>query len=237
MIQAADTPSAKTLADLAAVTLTIWHDPDCECPSDMYGWRLVSFSSKFSSYQDPDDFFGTQTYWQRTAAGERLRHRHYPLIGTRRKLDTGNAFLLDYFEHGSCVWSRSGTGPQCPWDNAEGAGILLWEGGRSTWWRKQDMEARRQSADAFLEEYTNWANGWCYGFTVDDPEGEIKDPSCGGFLDFAHLMQAAAESVAGRRVKVQGESQIGIVGPQDIQEKYLKILRDAGCSLVGEEDD
>lgn len=68
------------------------------------------------------------------------------------------AFRLSYFEHGSCVWSLQGQGPQCEFDSVSFAGVLVIEGDDDF-----DFESYAKSA---LEEYTSWCNGDVYGYTI-----------------------------------------------------------------------
>lgn len=71
-------------------------------------------------------------------------------------------------------------------DGAESAdGMLLWlhplkDMGAKTY------EARRKDAEAALNEYSDWANGAVYGYSVTCEEAEFED-SCGGFIGDDHF--------------------------------------------------
>ncbi len=88
-------PDAELRGDTLQVT--IHHDHDLEDPADNgdNNWKLYSFIDRHVNYKNHEEFFP-------------------PNIGLRKKLQVGLAFVLDYFEHGNCSWSRAGHGPQCP---------------------------------------------------------------------------------------------------------------------------
>lgn len=146
------------------VIVKILSDSEVMNPStdgDFYDntWKMVSFSRKHYNFQHPDNFDN---------------------IGIRRKLEVGTAFMFDYFEHGACKWSLSGAGPQCQWDTARNAGIMLFENPKDM--GAKTYEDRRQDAKNFLEIYTDWANGYGHGYSIETEEGEILK-SCWGFYD------------------------------------------------------
>ena len=181
-------------------TVTLMNDDSPENPADFRGaWKLYSFSRKFASFEDPENFFPDGK----------------PSIGLRRKLDTGLAFVLSYFEHGNCVWSRKGTGPQCQWDNVQVAGILIWEH------KPKDMGAksyddRAKDADGFLEMYTCWCNGEVYGYSVEEevmlPCGHTETKfidSCFGFYgnDMSYMAEQIREALDGEtEFEIKGEA-------------------------------
>lgn len=136
--------------------ISIYPDSDAECPSEWEGWRLVSFSHRHRSYEPPERYCkGLDTF-----GGPIPAH-----IGLSRKLATGTAFWLSYYEHGLCRWSLMGEGSQCRWDSTRLAGILLWERPPPelpAGYAKREADARR-----FLDTYTAWANGEVYGYDIE----------------------------------------------------------------------
>lgn len=179
--------------------LTLYANDDAEDPHDFCGsWTLHAFSRRHHHESDPSKFFDD---------------RGRPLIGIRRKLEVGTAFIVSYYEHGSCVWSVEGTGPQCQWDNVRKAGILVWEHPVADMGAKT-YEARQKDAASFLETYTCWCNGEVYGYSVDEvvtlPCGhtEIKHiDSCGGF--FGNDLAYMGESI---RAAIDGDTDVEIKG-------------------------
>ena len=170
-------------------TLTIGYDHDVERPDSTYdGWKPISFSRRHNNFVHPD---------------------HYCLskpenIGLRRKLEVGLAFWLSYYEHGLCRWSLRGEGSQCRWDSVDIAGLLIWTGKPSDMGART-YEDRAKDARNFLEEYTDWCNGNCYWFSLEDHQ-KILD-SCGGFIGTEPLTEAINEALDDSdRVMVKGEA-------------------------------
>ena len=139
--------------------LTIDYDQGCECPTEYGAWDMHSFSSRHCNFKNPDELFPAN-------------------IGLRRKLKCGTAFILSYFEHGYCMWSLSGEGPQCRWDTAQFAGILIYKD--PVKYLPKGWHKRAEMARSFLEEYTKWCNGEIYCYSIEDDD-EVVD-SCGGFI-------------------------------------------------------
>jgi hypothetical protein len=148
------------------------NDSDAECPIGQSGdsrEKIVSFGHRHSNYANPND------YLDRTNDGKAIFK-----LGIRRQLATSCAFVLSYHEHGSCVWSLMGEGPQCQWDTVQFAGI---------YWVPTDVpqDERRTYAKAALREYTDWCNGACYGYSIETEDGETVD-SCFGYIGDEYLM-------------------------------------------------
>ena len=173
-----------------AKILTIGYDSDVERPDSGYdGWRPVSFSCRHSNFEHPDRY--------------RLQRREN--IGLRRKLQVGLAFWLSYYEHSLCKWSLRGEGPQCPWDSVTMAGILIWTGKPAGIGAKTYAD-RATDARHFLEQYTDWCNGNCYWFSLDDTDGKLLD-CCGGFIGTDQLAEAINDVLKDSdRVIVEGEA-------------------------------
>lgn len=172
------------IMNTTAIKLVIkfWNDDCAESPADNDGqWKPYSFSHRHSNFTDPSDLGFDED--------------GHPEKELQAKLDAGLAFTLSYFEHGQCVWSIQGDGPQCRWDNVSFAGLLVWEHeeddiGATTY------EDRRKDAAAFIERFTLWCNGEVYGYTMEafrvcgscdqdvelsDEEAELDLPSVGGY--------------------------------------------------------
>lgn len=164
--------------------IRVEHDQDVDNPSEEGDgqWTLYSFNRNHSSFKHPEEL----------GLGA-LNEQGNPTVknpGLRRKLDVGLAFVLSYFEHGGCIWSLKGAGPQCRWDTVQVAGLLVWENKPSDMGPK-DFEGRRKDAAEFLKTYTAWCNGECYCYMVEDESGETVD-SCGGFIgpDLDYMFEA-----------------------------------------------
>ena len=124
-------------------------------------WRLISFNNRHISYENHEKYTN-------------------PDIGLRRKLEVGTAFYVDYFEHGDCKWSLSGTGPNCQWDTSRMAGIIIFDNVKDM--GAKTLEDRAKDAANFLQIYTDWSNGHGHGYVIQDEDGNDLD-SCFGFYD------------------------------------------------------
>jgi hypothetical protein len=157
-------------------------DSDTESPNGFdCGWKLYSFSRRHGSFKDPGSFdFDIQT-----------------------KVNKGEAYWLSYYEHGNCWWGRHDgkkpAGVEFQWDGREYAGLLVWED-------PTDPTPPAKSADSFLEEYTDWANGRCFRFLIVDDDKEVID-GCGGYIGVDYFADCVAEAIEGRgEVEFKGEA-------------------------------
>lgn len=173
-------------------TVTIENDQDTENPTSLDGrWKIYSFSTRHASYRSPDDFFGDNGR---------------PHLWLQNKLRVGLAHVLSYHEHGNCVWSLQGHGPQCPWDSVDVAGLAIWEEKPSHMGAKT-YEDRAADCEKFLECYTDWCNGACYYYRIErigkacvacgamTEEGSEDIASCGGFIGEEHLAECLQEAM------------------------------------------
>jgi len=185
------------------LVINFWHD---ECPDNPLEdgiWKMYSFSRRHSNHVDPEDV-GFE-YDDDGALG--------PDKDLQAKLNDGRAFLLDYYEHGQCMWSLSGGGPQCRWDTSRFAGILLWEA-ENEGAHPSTAEERTEWAKSAVEMFTSWCNGEVYGYTVEafrvcecceqdvelsEEEANLDLPSCGGYYsnDFAGMLEDIKCNIGG----------------------------------------
>lgn len=169
--------------------VTLLYDHDGECPSDHGTWKLVSFCSRHAAFEHPDNYFAE------------------PSIGFRRRLECGYVHVLSCYQHGGIVWSLKGEGPQCPWDTVQVAGLLIWQGSaREMRKHYPTLEERRNYARSFLQQYTAWANGECYGYVIENEKGDHLD-SCFGFVSDADTMfDQIREYTRGHEVEIRGDA-------------------------------
>jgi len=150
------------------ITVQLGHDCDVESPADYDGWAPYSFSTNHINFKHPEELDPSED--------EELK----------RKLDNGLAFFLSYYEHGRCLWSLQGEGPQCRWDSVGVAGLLVWEDDDDAIGAKTP-EDRRKDAQRFLDTWNAYVNGDVYYYSVLDSchecgsGGEVVE-SCGGFF-------------------------------------------------------
>jgi hypothetical protein len=169
--------------------VTIGYDSDgLENPAERdQEWTLYSFSSRHRSYKSPE----------KLGLSLSLNSDGVPDVeedvglGLEEKLQNGLAFWLSYYEHGECCWMLRGgpypAGVEFRWDGRSLAGLLVWKHSPDGLVVKT-YDERRKSAEAFLEEYNDWANGrgLCYQIekvetTVDGWERRTEVDSCCGF--------------------------------------------------------
>lgn len=60
--------------------------------------------------------------------------------------------------------------------------ILSWYGGKKL--TKTKMEKAKKQIEGEVELYNSWIEGSCYGYKIDDPDGNEIDDSCWGFYGY-----------------------------------------------------
>ena len=191
-----------SLADLCCngpkqrrLIIRIERDDDCPNPmTDCDGqWTLHSFSRRHYNFKDPDELgLGTNP-------------------GLRRKMQVGLAFVLSYYEHGNSLWmlkdGRTPAGVEFQWDGTRVAGLLIWDHKPGDMGAKS-YEDRAKDAQGFLDEYNEWCNGNCYGYSIETEDGEHVD-SCWGFIGsdvtMDYMFDQISESTEDAVVKVEGD--------------------------------
>jgi hypothetical protein len=197
-------------------------DEDCQSPAEEDGWKLYSFNSRHASFRDPYELL------KPVDAEGRVRAK---TVGLQRKLDTGTAFLLSYYEHGDGKWmvrgsDKAGSVPDKDFDFARTAGILIWEQPVGNLGAKTYGD-REKDAESFVELYSDWANGHCNGFTVyhakpmdedeDTPRKGRQIDSSFGFYGDRGLADAIREFL-----------------PEDATEENTFVTGDAAFLVEGE---
>ncbi len=188
---------------LKPAKLILEHDSDVENPcgqEEGWGWVVYSFNRRHTNFKDPFEFL------KRDGSGAN--------VGIQRRLDCGTAFLLSCYEHSGCSWSLKGEGFQCQWDTTQYAGIMIWQGKSKD--AGKTVKEREERARKAISVYSDWANGTCYYFRLEDMGGEELD-SCGGFIGDNDLEAAVLESIKRHEVEVTE-----VVGEAEWIWKYIK---------------
>jgi hypothetical protein len=173
---------------LKPAKLILEHDSDVENPcgkQDGWGWVVHSFNRRHSNCTDPSDFLN------RDGSGVN--------IGIQRRLDCGTAFLLSCYEHSGCAWSLQGEGTQCQWDTTRTAGIMIWQGKAKD--AGKNLKEREERARSSISVYSDWANGTCYYFRLEDEDGE-EIAGSGGYIGDKDLESAVLEAVKEHGVEI-----------------------------------
>jgi hypothetical protein len=156
----------------------IEYDRDTDSPCEGDGnWKVYSFCSLHANYRHPRELMADP--WQ-----DRI-----PKGWLKRKLNTGLAFQLSYHEHSLCMWFIAGTAnpPDMEWDGNSLAGFAIWEESASHIGAKTYASRKKDCVD-FLTEYTDWCNGNCYFYAIEDIHGKEIETAC-GFIGEASLRE------------------------------------------------
>lgn len=150
------------------------HVDPCEMdPTEIdESFKLYSFNRKHRSFKHPKEVLGDEEIV--------------------KKLGEGYAWMLDYHEHGCCVWGLAGTMVGDPWDTSRLAGVLVHTGDAFN--LSPDRKIRDKTAAGYLRDYTNWANGCCFMFRLEDEEGATVD-AFGGLIGTDSLVSGINESL------------------------------------------
>lgn len=169
------------------VELDFDHDP--ESPNEWWQWTLHSFNRRHGNFLDPVGLINRDG----TGATAKMR----------RKLESGLAFVLGYFEHGNSVWFLADEPPlgvEFRWDGVRVAGLLEFAGdGRRA---PRSYEERRKWARDYLRTYTQWANGEVYWFQATDEDGETV-ASCGSLYGPDDVVHCLQDSIDGKLSDVE----------------------------------
>jgi hypothetical protein len=182
------------------IRLSIEHDCDVEHPLAEGLWKVHSFCSSHIDYA--------------------LHGKFCPISEElSQKLKDGRAFRLSYYEHGLCKWGLIGETPNCPWDNVNDAGLLVFYGNKEEEeYLPESYEDREAIARAIMAEYTSYCNGECYFYTIEeeilcDKCGNVEDTvlidSCGGFIGSEYMIEVLkdehGELLTNNNVKFVGQ--------------------------------
>lgn len=91
----------------------------------------------------------------------------------------------------------------CPWDSGQVGFVFLPHGKALEIYGKNDAERESKAIEfikASVKEYDDYCNGNCYGYVVEDEDGEEED-SCWGFLGDLEYCKEQAKDIANCNVK------------------------------------
>jgi len=204
--------------------LTIGQDYDTERPDENSLAKLISFSGRHSAYERPDEWLSAQTDcevcegdgWERDSNNERGEESCTACDGYGHTVSVHSDVLatLSYYEHGLCRWmvGDSVVPDHGGFDTVQVAGVLVWNGEDTEreWWDNElDDESRRKILEGIAAAYTDWSNGECYHYFLEqlsvvhdcpNCKGHLKDgdvnESCGGFIGVESLVEDLRETLA-----------------------------------------
>lgn len=164
------------------LTLTLHHDQDCESPLEYDEGVFITYNaqSRYTLGNTPTDAEENQRIGERIQSGELIGLPVYAYIHGGVALSTG-AF-------------------SCPWDSGQSGFIyvnkataLSWHGGKILTAKKREQTLK--NLRAIVESFGAWVNGECYGYSVEDADGETLD-SCWGFVGYDYAAESAREAFA-----------------------------------------
>jgi hypothetical protein len=177
------------------IVVYVEHDDCVDSPASEDGWQVHSFGRRHHNFKHPDNFEYDDEF--------------------ALKLKAGLAFSLSYHEHGQCVWSLTGDGPQCQFDTVDCAGVIVWEQDEANL-GPSTLEERRKDAESFLKVYTDWCNGECYHYRAvkvtdcptcgQEEETDENYDSCGGFIGADDLCEGIRESLGDGPFEWRGDA-------------------------------
>lgn len=177
------------------LTLTIDFDHDTENPCEYDGWEFISFNHRHASFQHPCQYLKPGKDGPVGVSAE-----------LRNKLKNGFAFILSCYEHSGIQWGLQGEVWQCQWDTAQVAGLLIWNDDKTN--LPRGFKKRQADARNFLKTYTDWVNGACFCFSLEDENGNDIG-CCGGYIGAEALIEAVREAlrdVDDYSIAVKGEA-------------------------------
>lgn len=159
----------------------------------------------FMIYIAPDEYIDSPTDWGNYEIVTFFRNRYitdtdieeyYTDNGKLKpqyqaKMRAGKLFPIDVYEHGGTAYSLSGEGMQCRWDTSSNAGLIIFN---DDYIKGVSYEKRKEYARQDLQEYTMWANGDVYGYSIEDKDGNEID-SLGGCYGYDYCLESAQEYI------------------------------------------
>lgn len=134
---------------------------EVENPCDEDGaWRVHTFSDK--GFFDLTSDCNREVFFPLNKGQD----GHIAAVGVRSRLKAGTAFIISVEEHSDIIYSIAAKQD----DFGHCDGIMVWEGDRRD--LPTAYHEREQKAEWFLEHYTEWANGWCYDYEIQDENGK-----------------------------------------------------------------
>lgn len=98
----------------------------------------------------------------------------------KKNAETWYTVPLWLYDHSGTAYAVGATNPfSCPWDSGR-VGIIALK--RSEWGEGNEVDEKMfEYAQNVAKDYTAWANGECYSYSIHDSEGEELQ-ACGGFV-------------------------------------------------------
>lgn len=181
--------------------ITLEYDLEAENPCEIYDLTVHSFSPKHINYMSPEkvgiysDFDGDPELSSRDENGKPNKYK--------KLFDSGFLFPLSCYQNGNILWSLKGEGPQCRFDTAPIAGIIILDKDK---WKGRHWKTKEDVARSFLKIYSDWCNGLVYQYRIEEQDGSLLDSCCGYYdarIMFSDISVALPSEAMG--VEFEGE--------------------------------
>jgi len=165
------------------LNIEIWQDWDMDTPTEWGNYTIVQFRDRdWATYEQLE-------YSEYVTENSKLTP------ATIAKLKAGKMFTLSYSRYSNAdggYYSLDGGIPSGEVDSRDVNGFIIFNDG---YIKNASYADRRKYAEQDLREYTSWANGETYGYTVTTLDGEFID-SCSGFIGDTEYCKQEAEAMA-----------------------------------------
>jgi len=164
-------------------TINIHHDCDTECPIDKYNNNIESCV--------------IVCIWQRNSTLSDLNPFADIVEAKRYAKRMGYEwFYIGAYSHGNVGYTTKHVNQypyNCPFDSGV-AGVVLVKKSDFPQHKKTNKTRRLDISDSCVSQLAEWCNGECYGFIIEDSDGQEVE-SCWGFIGFEQVIQGAKESI------------------------------------------
>lgn len=202
--------------DTPRYEVEILFDELCDNPTDYGLFQIVSFNNRHMNNGNPSSWLPCQYEYEDgfVCDGWPSEHPTSDVTDSEPHEMVPNPLFiatLSYYEHGLCKWM---VGPSTVpdyggFDTVGVAGVIAWKDDESKQEYHEYMseheklsyeryrERLMEVCEAVVEEYTAWANGYCFGYKVNERnpetgEYDIEVDSCWGFIG-DYVYEAAKE--------------------------------------------
>lgn len=159
------------------LTIKLVYDQDCESPLEYDEGVFITYrkDSRYILGNAPIDRDEFESIGARIKAGE--------LVGLP---------VFAYIHSGVAL---NTSGFSCPWDSGQSGFIYITKATALAWQGGEVLTAKRRaraldSLQSVVKMYSQWLGGECYGYIIEDSEGEELS-SCWGFIGQEYALEEA----------------------------------------------
>ena len=196
--------------------VTIWQDTDTESPLEYEKPFAITYKSG-SRYTLGNEPVSDPQEWKAEKVSEYIAGYYETWDSNTDTLgeERANTALDNHFNrlfialpvfahiHGGIALNCGGF--NCPWDSGQSGAIYASRKAiRKEWGCKRVSEKElTRIMESIVNEFSQWVNGECYGFTIEDKYGETVE-ACGGIIG-REAVDNEVESILGYHAEKQAE--------------------------------